>query len=174
MPEPADKLDAEANGPKGLPASFTGEDWEKMTQSQWRWHEEQVRRLRHRIFKAVREQDWAKARNLQKLMLRSWSNTLVSVRIVTQRNKGRRTAGIDGVVALTSAQRAAMAVRVHAGRGSWDPLPVRRGRSQPVVAIQAGGSSLSWRRSSANTSLGFLNPSIARGRSLSSSAMAHR
>jgi len=119
-------LDAEANGPKGLPASFTGEDWEKMTQSQWRWHEEQVRRLRHRIFKAVREQDWAKARNLQKLMLRSWSNTLVSVRIVTQRNKGRRTAGIDGVVALTSAQRAAMAVRVHAGRGSWDPLPVRR------------------------------------------------
>jgi hypothetical protein len=48
------------------------------------------------------------------------------------------------------------------------------GRSQPVVAIQAEGSSLSWRRSSANTSLGFLNPSIARGRSFSSSAMAHR
>ena len=47
-----------------------------MTQSQWRWHEEQVRRLRQRIFTAVREQDRAKARNLQKLMLRSWSNTL--------------------------------------------------------------------------------------------------
>ena len=59
-------------------------------------------------------------------MLRSWSNTLVSVRQVAQRNKGRRTAGIDGVVALTSAQRAGMAVRVHAGRGSWNPLPVRR------------------------------------------------
>ena len=126
MPEPVGKSDAEANGPAGLPASFTGEDWENMTQSQWRWHEEQVRRLRQRIFTAVREQDRAKARNLQKLMLRSWSNTLVSVRQVSQRNKGRRTAGIDGVVALTSAQRAGMAVRVHAGRGSWNPLPVRR------------------------------------------------
>ena len=59
-------------------------------------HEERVRRLRRRIFKAVREQDLAKARSLQKLMLRSWSNTLVSVRQVTQRNAGRATAGIDG------------------------------------------------------------------------------
>src|ERR1017187_7797456 len=126
MPEPVGKSDAEANGPAGLPASFTGEDWENMTQSQWRWHEEQVRRLRQRVFTAVREQDRAKARNLQKLMLRSWSNTLVSVRQVWQGNRGRRTVGIDGVVALTSAQRAGMAVRVHAGRGSWNPLPVRR------------------------------------------------
>jgi len=126
MPEPMGKLGAEANGPEGRTASFTGGDWENMSQTQWRWHEEQVRRLRHRIFKAVREQDWAKVRNLQKLMLRSWSNTLVSVRQVSQRNKGRRTAGVDGVVALTSAQRAEMAVRVHADRGSWDPMPVRR------------------------------------------------
>ena len=46
-------------------------------------------------------------------MLRSWSNTLVSVRQVTQRNAGRRTAGIDGEVALTSKARAEVAVRVH-------------------------------------------------------------
>ena len=43
----------------------------------------------------------------------SRSNTLVSVRQVTQRNAGRRTAGIDGQVALTSKARAEMAVRVH-------------------------------------------------------------
>ena len=65
-------------------------------------HEERVRRLRRRIFKAVQDGDLAKARNLQKLMLRSWSNTLISVRQVTQRNAGRRTAGIDGEVALSS------------------------------------------------------------------------
>lgn len=45
----------------------------------WGVHEDNVRRLRQRIFTAVREGDLAKARNLQKLMLRSWSNTLLSV-----------------------------------------------------------------------------------------------
>ena len=57
-------------------------------------------------------------------MLRSWSNTLVSVRQVTQRNAGRKTAGIDGEVALTSPARAELAVQVHrdaSGPGS----PVR-------------------------------------------------
>ena len=74
-------------------------DWDAID---WRVHEGSVRRLRRRIFKATREQDWAKVRSLQKMMLRSWSNTLVSVRQVTQRNAGRRTAGIDGQVALSS------------------------------------------------------------------------
>ena len=82
--------------------------------------------MRRRIFKATREQDWATVRSLQKLMLGSWSNTLMSVRQVTQRNAGRRTAGIDGEVALSSPERADMAVRVHRSRASWDPKPVRR------------------------------------------------
>ena len=53
----------------------------------------QVRRLRQRIFKAVQEGDWPKVRNLQKLMLRSRANTLVSVRQVTQRNTGPHDRG---------------------------------------------------------------------------------
>ncbi|MCA1705803.1 MAG: reverse transcriptase N-terminal domain-containing protein, partial [Actinobacteria bacterium] len=81
------------NGPEDVP------DWDAID---WRVHEGNVRRLRRRIFKATREQDWAKVRSLQKMMLRSWSNTLVSVRQVTQRNAGRRTPGVDGQVALTS------------------------------------------------------------------------
>jgi len=60
------------------------------------------------------------------VLLRSLSNTLVSVRQVTQRNAGRRTAGIDGEVALTSEARAQRAVRVHQSIGSWRPRPVRR------------------------------------------------
>jgi RNA-directed DNA polymerase len=59
-------------------------------------------------------------------MLRSWSNTLMSVRQVTQRNTGRKTAGVDGQVALTSQARAEVAVQVHATQGSWQPSPVRR------------------------------------------------
>jgi RNA-directed DNA polymerase len=105
------------NGPEGV---F---DWDAVV---WRTHEENVARLRRRIFKATREQDWAAVRSLQKMMLRSWSNTLVSVRQVTQRNAGRRTAGIDGEVALTSQARAEVAVRVDRTRSTWDPVPVRR------------------------------------------------
>ena len=105
------------NGPEGVP------DWDAIN---WQVHEGNVRRLRQRIFKAAREQDWAKVRSLQKMMLRSWSNTLVSVRQVTQRNAGRRTAGIDGQVALSSKARAEMAVWVHRTVSSWQPVPVRR------------------------------------------------
>ena len=122
MLELTGKLDTLVNGPEGLPG-FDGDAWERVD---WRRHEGQVRRLRGRIFKAVQEGDWPLARNLQKLMLRSWSNTLVSVRQVTQRNTGRKTAGIDGLVALTSQARAGMAMQVHATIGSHQPSPVRR------------------------------------------------
>ncbi len=88
--------------------------------------EEQVGRLRGRIFKAAQEGDWPRVRNLQKLMLRSRSNTLVSVRQVTQRNAGRKTPGIDGEVALSSQARAAVAVNVHATAGTWQPRAVKR------------------------------------------------
>src|ERR1017187_7627653 len=78
MPELMGTVGTSVNGPEGLP-SFDGDAWDCVD---WRRHEEQVRRLRGRIFKAVQEGDWPSARNLQKLMLRSWSNTLVSVRQV--------------------------------------------------------------------------------------------
>jgi RNA-directed DNA polymerase len=60
------------------------------------------------------------------VLLRSRSNTLVSVRQVTQRNAGRKTAGIDGEVALTSQSRADVAVRVHQSIRTWKPRAVRR------------------------------------------------
>ena len=106
------------NGPEDVALKWDAVDW--------RCHEDNVGRLRRRIFTAVRDGDLAKARNLQKLMLRSWSNTLVSVRQATQRNAGRKTAGVDGEVALSSQARADMAVRVHRDASSWRPRPVRR------------------------------------------------
>ena len=92
----------------------------------WRFHEDNVRRLRQRIFTAARDGDLGTLRNLQKLMLRSWSNTLLSVRQATQRNAGRKTAGVDGEVALSSQARAELAVQVHRDARSWRPLPVKR------------------------------------------------
>jgi RNA-directed DNA polymerase len=123
MPEPKDKLDTTVNGPEDPPGAFDGAAWQRVD---WRLHEQRVRRLRRRIFKAERDGDLATVRNLQKLMLRSWSNTLVSVRQATQRNAGRKTAGIDGRVALTAQARAEVAVQVHATRSSWQPVAVKR------------------------------------------------
>jgi len=57
-----------------------GFDWNAI---KWRTIEADVRRLRQRIFTASQAGDLARVRNLQKLMLRSLSNTLVSVRQVT-------------------------------------------------------------------------------------------
>jgi RNA-directed DNA polymerase len=96
------------NGPGDV-----GLEWDVVD---WRRHEDNVRRLRQRIFTATQEGDLATVRNLQKLMLRSWSNTLTSVRQATQRNTGRKTAGIDGQVALTASARAELAVHVHRER----------------------------------------------------------
>ena len=99
-------------------------DWDAVN---WRAQEETVRRLRQRIFTATRDGDLKKVRNLQKLMLRSRANTLVSVRQVTQRNAGRKTAGIDGEVALTSQARAEVA----AMPCSLRPTPPSRSSRRP-------------------------------------------
>jgi len=45
---------------------------------------------------ASQAEDFKKVRSLQKLMLRSRANALLSVRRVTQLNAGRMTAGVDG------------------------------------------------------------------------------
>jgi RNA-directed DNA polymerase len=107
-----------ANGPDG-----PGLDWDAID---WRHQEGEVRRLRQRIFKAAQAGDLKKVRNLQRLMLRSRANTLVSVRQVTQRNKGRATAGVDGKVAMTSPERAKLAEQLHRHAKPRQALPVRR------------------------------------------------
>src|SRR5208282_2846525 len=105
------------NGPEG------GLEWDVID---WRVHEKNVARLRGRIFTAAKDGDWPKVRNLQKMMLRSWPDTLVSVRQVTQRNAGRKTAGIDGQVVLTSPARMTLAMQAHRTVRSWKPCVVKR------------------------------------------------
>lgn len=60
-----------------------------------------------------------------KLMLRSYSNLLLSVRWVTQENQGKRTAGIDGQTATTPAQRVEL-VREMLTHNLWQAKPAKR------------------------------------------------
>ena len=59
-------------------------------------------------------------------MLRSRSNTLLSVRRVTERNAGRLTAGVDGEVVLTPKAKEQLVARVQDSREPFKALPVRR------------------------------------------------
>ena len=132
-PEPEDKLDAATatavtvNGPEDAPFDWHAVDWRRV--------EDDVRRLRQRIFTASKAQDLKKVRRLQKLMLRSRSNTLQSVRRVTERNAGRMTAGVDGEVVLTPEAKAKLASRVHQQAEPFKAMPV-----MPVYIPKRGGS----------------------------------
>ncbi|TDD33362.1 hypothetical protein E1288_45580 [Saccharopolyspora elongata] len=98
-------------------------DW---SQVDWDAAESNVKRLRQRIFTASQAGDLAKVRNLQKLMLRSRSNTLVSVRRVAQLNAGRKTAGIDSKTALLPQQKAELVDWVQQHAQSWTARAVKR------------------------------------------------
>lgn len=78
------------------------EDWNQIN---WKKVNKLVRNLRQRIFRARRLGDFRKLRSLQKLMLRSYANLLLSVRRITQTNQGKATAGIDKEVINTPEQR---------------------------------------------------------------------
>src|ERR1700757_4183813 len=128
------------NGPEGDVL-----DWDAVD---WRQAEDDVRRLRQRIFTASKAGDLKKVRNLQKLMLRSRSNALVSVRRVTEVNAGRKTAGVDGRIVLASWEKADLAAWLQHGTSAWRPRPVkrvyvpksngrRRGLGIPVIADRA-------------------------------------
>jgi len=68
------------------------EDW---SQVNWKKARKVVRNLRQRIFRARKLGQWKQLRRLQKLLIRSLSNLLLSVRQITQVNTGKQTAGID-------------------------------------------------------------------------------
>src|SRR5450756_3248707 len=108
---------AVANGPEGNDL-----DWHNID---WRQVEDDVRRLRQRIFTATQAGDLKKVRNLQKLMLRSRANALLSVRRVTELNAGRKTAGVDGSVVVTAQGKAFLADSVQRHDASWKPKPVK-------------------------------------------------
>src|SRR3954449_8256853 len=114
MSEPRGKLDTVAvNGPEGDVVDWDAVDWRRV--------EDDVRRLRQRIFTATQAGDLSRVRNLQKLMLRSRANALLGVRRVTEVNAGRSTAGVDGRVVVPAWEKADMVAFIQRGAPGWTP-----------------------------------------------------
>lgn len=112
-PEPA-----AVNEPEDAPF-----EWDAVN---WRSVERDIQRLRQRIFAAEKAGAHKKVSSLQRLMLRSWSNTLISVRRATEQNTGRKTAGVDGKTVLNSSSRAELAGAIQRTTTPWQARPVRR------------------------------------------------
>lgn len=81
--------------------SYT-DDWSSIN---WYKIEKHVDKLQKRIYHAESTGDTRKVRNLQRILLHSDSALLLAIKKVTQTNKGRKTAGIDGFRALTDRKR---------------------------------------------------------------------
>jgi len=99
------------------PTDWNEIDWIKANQT--------VSNLRQRIFRAAEKGELKKVRSLQKLMLRSYSNAVTSVRRVTQTNKGKNTPGVDKLVVKTPKSRGIL-VDYITQFSPWKPRPARR------------------------------------------------
>jgi len=91
------------------PNSGLNTNTEGWTDINWRKAERYVFKLQKRIFAASRCGDVKRVRQLQKTLMRSWSNRILSVRRVTQDNQGKKTAGVDGLKSLPPAARLKLA-----------------------------------------------------------------
>lgn len=102
--------------------SHSWDDWDSI---EWGPVTTYVRKLRQTIFRATKKGDLRKVRTLQRTMLRSLENRVISVRRVTQVNQGKKTAGVDRQLVTTSEARWEL-VQQLAKYKLWHPKPARR------------------------------------------------
>lgn len=100
--------------------------WETLP---WKKIQRNVFKVQKRIYQASQRDDVKTVRQFQRLLMNSRSAKLLAVRKVTQENQGKRTAGVDGVKALTPAQRLQLADtlkidhKANPVRRVWIPKP---------------------------------------------------
>jgi RNA-directed DNA polymerase len=105
-------------------STFNLSKWENIP---WKKVNEQVRRIRGRIYSASEQKDYKRLRRLQKLAISSYAVTLYCVRKCTQISGGRKTPGIDKKVYLIPQDRLLLAQRIHKmNLKDWNPYRVRR------------------------------------------------
>ena len=84
------------------PAKPITTDWKSI---KWNKVNRHVTSLQRRIYRASRNNDRKKVRDLQRQLMRSNSALLIAIKRVTQINKGKYTPGIDGFRATSDRAR---------------------------------------------------------------------
>lgn len=92
---------------------------------EWKTIKKCVRNLRWRIYRAKQNSEWNKVRSLMKLMLRSYSNLLLSVQRVTQGNQGRQRRRIDTQTTKTPVERVKL-VKEMLTYSLWQDKPAKK------------------------------------------------
>ena len=104
----------------------------------WNKIEWQVFKLQKRIYQASSRNDMKNVHRLQKLLLASQYAKFLAVKKVAQINKGKHTAGIDGVKSLTDRQKIKLAVdlklpeKASPTRRIWIPKPGNKTEKRPL------------------------------------------
>ncbi|REJ57004.1 MAG: group II intron reverse transcriptase/maturase, partial [Microcystis wesenbergii TW10] len=82
-----------------------------------------VFKLQKRIYQAAKSGQDAKVRRWQRLLVKSYYARLLAVRKVTQDNQGKKTAGVDGMIAVSPEQRLNLTEEI---KGTLKAKPLRR------------------------------------------------
>ncbi len=107
---------SEASSEVYEPRKLNSESWKNLP---WKNFRKDLFRLQKRVWKAVRARDMRKARSLQKLILRSQAARFLAIRQVTQLNAGKKTAGIDGKLALNFKERFELEEHLRSNANNW-------------------------------------------------------
>ena len=124
---------------------FNSESWEFLP---WKKFQINLFRLQKRVWKAVRAGETPKARSLQKLILHSQAARFLAIRQVTQLNTGKKTAGIDGKLALNFKERFELEEELRLKAKNWKhqglreiPIPKKDGTKRilkvPTISDRA-------------------------------------
>lgn len=113
----------------------------------WRKLERMTFKLQKRIYRASNRGDVKTVHRLQKLLMKSWSAKCLAVRRVSQDNRGKKTAGVDGKKLLTPRQRLELVLKLtrfskaQPTRRIWIPKPgttEKRALGIPTMGDRSG------------------------------------